>query len=225
MTTSNEPDREAEPEAAPQAAPAAPPEPQPDRAQALEAEVAALKDKWLRAMAEAENIRKRVERDRDDARRYAVANFARDMATVADNLQRAVAAVDPKARAADPALETLVAGVEMTEKAMQAALERVGIRAIQAVGQKYDANRHEAMFEIEDASRPAGTVVQEIEKGYMIHDRLLRPSRVGISKGGPAQASTPSAEPPSSEAVKEAKAYEKKKDAEREPGATFDEKL
>ncbi|MSO53569.1 MAG: nucleotide exchange factor GrpE [Rhodospirillales bacterium] len=221
MTTQNEPEPQDAPETASPESTLPADAATPDRAAALEAELAATKDKWLRAMAEAENIRKRAERDRDDARRYAVGNFASDMLTVADNLRRAVAAVAPAARAADPALETLVTGVEMTEKAMVTGLERVGIRAIDAIGQKYDANRHEALYEVEDATKPSGTVVQEVEKGYMIHDRLLRPSRVGISKGGAAASAVPTPGAPT-EPVKEAKAYEKPTDAS---GTKFDEKL
>lgn len=152
----------------------------------LEAEAAELKDKLLRALAEAENVRRRAARDRQDASKYAIAGLAREMLMVADNLRRALDSVDAEARAANEAVESLVAGVEMTERAMLAAFERFAIKPIEALGQKFDHNFHEAMFELDDPTQPAGTVVQELEKGYMLDDRLLRPSRVGVSKGGPA---------------------------------------
>jgi len=152
----------------------------------LEAEVADLKDKLLRAMAETENIRRRAARDKQDASKYAIAGFAREMVSVADNLGRALEHVSAEARAGDEAIDSLATGVEMTEKVMLGALERFGIQPIEALGKKFDHNLHEAMFEVPDPSQPSGTVVQEVEKGYMLADRLLRPARVGVSKGGPA---------------------------------------
>lgn len=151
----------------------------------LEAELAQVKDKALRALAEAENTRRRVEADKIEAVRYAAADFAREMAPVADNLRRALASIGVEARAKDPALETLAVGVEMTERVLLAAFERFGIKRIDALDKRFDPHMHEAMFEIEDKAKPAGTVVQELETGYVMHNRPLRPAKVAVSKGGP----------------------------------------
>lgn len=159
-----------------------------------EAEVANLKDQLLRAMAEVENTRRRAARDREDAGRYAVTNFARDMLSAADNLRRALKSVDAGAREEDPALDALMSGVEMTEKGLLASFERYGVKPIPAEGQPFDPNVHEAMYEVPDESVPAGTVVHVVESGYMIHDRPLRPARVGVSRGGPKREAEPAAE-------------------------------
>lgn len=156
-----------------------------ERLAAAEAEIAELKDKHLRALAEMENLRRRAARERQDAGNYAVTGFARELLAVADNLQRALAAVDRAACQNDPALSALVAGVEMTEKALLAAFARHGITPIDADGQAFDPNVHEAMFELPNDTVPHGTVVQVLESGYRIHDRPLRPARVGVSRGGP----------------------------------------
>lgn len=175
-----------------------------DRLSAAEAEIAELKDKHLRALAETENLRRRAAREREDAGKYAITGFARDLLAVADNLQRALAAVDPAARRSDPALSALVAGVEMTEKALLAAFARHGITPIDADGQAFDPNVHEAMFELPNDTVPHGTVVQVLERGYLIHDRPLRPARVGVSRGGPRpspQAAADASEPNGAEAT------------------------
>ncbi|OHC80152.1 MAG: nucleotide exchange factor GrpE [Rhodospirillales bacterium RIFCSPLOWO2_12_FULL_67_15] len=151
----------------------------------LEAELAAVKDKALRAMAEAENTRRRVETEKIEAIRYAAADFAREIVPVADNLGRALSLIAPEARAKDPALETLAVGVEMTERALLAVFERFGIRRIEALGKRFDPYLHEAMFEIEDKDKTSGTVVQELEAGYVMHNRPLRAAKVAIAKGGP----------------------------------------
>jgi len=151
----------------------------------LRAEIASLKDQALRAMAEVENVRRRAERERQDTARYAVGNFAKAVLSVADNLQRALAHVKPEERAADKTLDTLCVGIEMTETELLNSYTQFGIKPIEALGKKLDANFHQAMFEVDDPSKPAGTVVQVIQPGYMIHDRLLRPAMVGVSKGGP----------------------------------------
>jgi len=150
----------------------------------LEAETASLNDRLLRAMAETENIRRRAQRDKQDTARYAVANFARDMLAVADNLGRALGSVDEAARKENGVIENLLVGVEMTERELVAAMGRVGVSRMEPLGQRFDPNIHEAMFEYEDASHPAGSIGQVIEPGYMIHDRPLRPAKVGITKGG-----------------------------------------
>jgi molecular chaperone GrpE len=151
----------------------------------LRAEIASLKDQALRAMAEVENVRRRAERERQDTARYAVGNFAKAVLQVADNLQRALAHVKPEERAADKTLDTLCVGIEMTETELLNSYTQFGIKPIEAMGKKLDANLHQAMFEVDDPSKPAGTIVQVIQPGYMIHDRLLRPAMVGVSKGGP----------------------------------------
>lgn len=151
----------------------------------LEAELAAVKDKALRALAEAENTRRRVEADKIEAIRYAAADFAREIVPVADNLGRALANIAAEARAKDPALETLAVGVEMTERALLAVFERFGIKRVETLGKRFDPYLHEAMFEIEDKEKTSGTVVQELEAGYVMHTRPLRPAKVAIAKGGP----------------------------------------
>ena len=151
----------------------------------LLSDVASLKDQLLRALAETENVRRRAERDKADLSKYAVANFAREVLGVADNLRRAVEAVDKDTVEGNEDLRNLHVGIEMTQKALEASYERFGIKPIEAMGEKFNHNFHQAMFEVEDPERPEGVVVQEIQTGYMIHDRLLRPAMVGVSKGGP----------------------------------------
>jgi molecular chaperone GrpE len=153
--------------------------------EALQAEVADLNDKLLRALAETENIRRRADRDKTDATKYAITNFAREMLTISDTLQRALGIVDEDARKEHAVIEQLFIGMEMNEREIKNIFERFGIRVIKAIDEKFDHNFHEAMFEIDDPSKPAGTVVQEVEAGYTIKDRLLRPAKVGVSKGGP----------------------------------------
>jgi molecular chaperone GrpE len=156
-----------------------------ERLAEAEREIAKVKDDFLRALAETENVRRRAARDKADASKYAIASFARDILPVADNLRRAADTVDAEARKQNPALEALVAGVEMTEKELLGVLARYGITPIEAEGQRFDPHVHEAMYEVPDESVPHGTVVQVLERGFMIHDRPLRPSRVGVSRGGP----------------------------------------
>ncbi|MBS3650161.1 nucleotide exchange factor GrpE [Pseudaminobacter sp. 19-2017] len=144
-----------------------------------------LKDKVLRAAAEMENLRRRTAREIHDARNYSVANFARDMLTVSDNLQRALEAVPEEAKAADPGLAALAEGVEMTERSMLSALERHGVKKLDPAGEKFDPHFHQAMFEVPNPDVPANTVVQVVQAGYSIGERVLRPAMVGVSKGGP----------------------------------------
>jgi molecular chaperone GrpE len=163
------------------AAPTAPAA-EPDAA-ALAAE---LRDKLLRTLAEMENLRKRTGREVADARIYGVSNFARDMLAVADNMQRALQAVPPELRASgEPAVKALIAGVELTERELIKALEKNGVRQFTPRGERFDPNLHEAMYEVPDASVPAGSVVEVVQPGYMIGERILRPAMVGVSKGGP----------------------------------------
>jgi molecular chaperone GrpE len=153
---------------------------------ALEAQLSELRDKYLRAVAEAENVRKRAERDVAEVRAYGVSAFARDMLAVADNLARALDAIDPQARAsAEGTLKALLDGVELTQKDLQKALAKHGVRKLEPEGEKFDPNFHQAMFEIPDAGMPAGTVVQVMQPGYAIGERVLRPALVAVAKGGP----------------------------------------
>ena len=147
---------------------------------------AEFKDRLLRTLAEMENLRKRTEREVADAGLRGITAFARDMLGVADNMRRALEAVAPEARkSADPAVKALIDGVELTEREFLKALERNGVRQFNPQGQKFDPNVHQAIFEVPDASVPAGHVVQVVQPGYMIGERVLRPALVGVSKGGP----------------------------------------
>jgi molecular chaperone GrpE len=152
---------------------------------AARAEAAELKDQLLRALAETENVRRRAQRDREDAQKFAVTGFARDLLPVADNLRRALEAVAPEAIATDEALKNLVTGVEMTERQLIAGFEKHGLKRIDAMGQRFDSNLHQAMFEVPGTDQPAGTVVQVLQAGYTLNDRLLRPAMVGVAKGEP----------------------------------------
>ena len=159
-----------------------------DPVAAMQAENDELKDQVLRLAAEMENLRRRTARDVADARSYSVANFARDMLQVSDNLNRALQAIPDGAREKDAGLNALAEGVEMTERAMMAALERNGVKKIEPEGQKFDPNFHQAMFEIPNTDVPNNTVQQVVQAGYVIGDRVLRPAMVGVSKGGPKEA-------------------------------------
>jgi molecular chaperone GrpE len=151
----------------------------------LEAEKADLTDRLVRLAADMDNLRKRTERDAQDARKYAVTKFAGDMLVVGDNLKRALEAVPAEKKEEDEALKALVDGVEMTGREMDRLLEKNGITKISALGERFDPHRHQAMFEVSDPSVPAGTVVQVMQEGYQIGDRVLRAAMVGVSKDGP----------------------------------------
>ncbi|MBW8902985.1 MAG: nucleotide exchange factor GrpE [Bradyrhizobium sp.] len=165
----------------------------PDPAAQLAKEAADLKDRLLRTLAEMENLRRRTEREVADARSYGVTNFARDILAVADNMERALKALDDEIREKSEAgVKALLDGVELTERELIKAMEKHGVKKLEPQGQKFDPNLHQAMFEIPDESVPAGTVVQIMQPGYTIGERVLRPALVGVSKGGPkAQASAP----------------------------------
>jgi len=151
----------------------------------LRAEVEAHKDRALRALAEVENVRKRLERERDDARTYSVTRFARDMLTVADNLNRALAAFTPEVRAkTDDSVKAVLDGVEATARELSAALARHGVKPIEAQGQRFDPNLHQAIAEVPAPDVQPGTVVNVVQPGYLIGDRLLRPSMVTVAKAG-----------------------------------------
>jgi len=165
-------------------------EPPSELEEELRAELAAQKDQVLRALAEVENVRRRLEREKQDATKFAVSAFAKAVLPVADNLERALQSAPEEARAANESLKNLCIGLEMTQNELKTAFERNGVKMIEAMGKKLDANLHQAMFEVEDASVTAGTVVQVIQSGYVLHERLLRPAMVGVAKGGPKEAST-----------------------------------
>lgn len=157
---------------------------------------AEYKDKLLRVLAEMENLRRRTAREIADTRAYGISAFARDILAVADNMDRALQALDVELREkADAGIKALLDGVELTERELHKALEKHGVRKFEPVGEKFDPNLHQAMFEIPDPTLPAGTVAQVVQPGYMIGERMLRPALVGIAKGGP----KPVAEPPAND--------------------------
>ena len=157
----------------------------------LETENADLKDRLLRALADAENTRRRAERDLNDARQYAVTKFAGDMVNVADNLERAMANLPDELRQGTAAVRTFVEGVELTEKELLRALEKHGVKKLEPAGSRFDPNFHEAMFQVQDPSVPSGTVTTVLQPGYSIGTRSLRPAKVGVASGGPRQSGAP----------------------------------
>jgi molecular chaperone GrpE len=210
-------------EAATQAASQAEVEGSADPTAVLKAEIASLKDQLLRALAETENLRRRSRRERDDALKYAAVPFIRDLVGATDNLRRAMDSVSSEALEADGHLKTLMAGLEMTETELATVFERHHIVKIDPLGARLDPHNHEAMFEVPDTETPSGTVVQVIQPGYRLHDRLLRPAQVGVAKGGPAaepQAPMQEASPPRPEPQSEAKSAGN--DDQDPPGSTVD---
>lgn len=152
----------------------------------LYAENAGLKDKVLRTLAEMENIRRRADKEISEAKTYAVAAFAREMLTFADNLSRGIASLSAHEReGAAPTIKTFIEGIELSERDFQSCLARRGVKKLEPLGQKFDPNFHEALFEVPDSEKPAGTVVQVIEAGYQIGDRVLRPAKVGVTRLAP----------------------------------------
>jgi len=151
----------------------------------LEALIETLKSEKLLALAEAENAGKRADKRIADNAKYAVSNIAKALLQVADNLGRALLAAPPESRASNETHKNLATGVELTGKELEAVLENQGVRRLNALNQPFDANFHNAIQEVENTSVPSGTVVQVFQEGYMIHDRLLRPAMVVVSKGGP----------------------------------------
>ena len=173
---------EAAPGEAQPAAEAAPADPMA----ALAKEAADTKDRLLRTLAEMENLRRRTEREVADARIYGITAFARDILAVADNMDRALKALDAEIREkAEAGVKALLDGVELTERELLKVMEKHGIVRIEPLGQKFDPNLHQAMFELPDPSVPAGTVVKVVQTGYTIGGRVLRPALVAIAKGGP----------------------------------------
>jgi molecular chaperone GrpE len=177
------------------------------RAARLEAEAGELRDQLLRALAEAENQRRRSQREREEAVRYAAAPLLRDLLGVADNLQRALDSVPADTADQDGALKTLLEGVQLTQRELETVFERHGIVKLEPQGERLNPHHHEAMFEVPDPDQPSGTIVQVVQPGYLLHDRLLRPARVGVAKGGPAAK-------PAADTVEEATAAQDDQDAE-----------
>lgn len=159
-------------------------EPELDPVAVLEAELAETKDRLLRQAAEMENLRRRTEREKEDMAKFAITNFARDIVTIDDNLTRTLSAVPEGAVDEDPALKSLVEGVEMTGRELANALERHGIQRIDPKGDIFDPNLHQALFEIPNPEVPAGTILEVVAPGFMIEARILRPAMVGVAKGG-----------------------------------------
>ena len=164
-----------------------------DDVAALTSAVQELRDKYLRAVAEADNVRKRAERDVADARTYGIAGFARDIISVSDNLARALEAIEPDARAsAEGTLKALLDGVDLTRRELERALKKQGVRPLNPKGDKFDPHFHQAMYEVPDTGAAPGTVVEVMQTGYAIGERVLRPALVAVAKGSskaPAQSS------------------------------------
>jgi molecular chaperone GrpE len=174
-----------------------PPSPE-EQISLLAAAVDELRDKFLRAVAETDNVRKRAEREVAEARAYGIANFARDTIGVADNLARALDAITPESHAnADETLKALLDGVDLTRRELRNTLKKHGVRELDPKGEKFDPNFHQAMYEVPDPEAAAGTVVQVMQSGYAIGDRVLRPALVAVAKGGtkadPREPATPPA--------------------------------
>ena len=161
----------------------------------LEAEVAKYKDQALRALAEQENVRRRAQRDREDALKFATSGFAKDLVTVADNLRRAIDSVPDVEASSSELLKNLMSGVSATERELLGAFEKHGIKKLDPMGEKFDHNFHQAIFELENTGKVAGTVVQVLQAGYTIHDRLLREAMVGVAKGPVAEPAAPEEKP------------------------------
>ncbi len=155
-----------------------------ERLAAVEAELADTRDRLLRTLAETENVRRRFQREREDAQKYAISGFAKDLLSAVDNLRRALDAM-PDADVTDPRTQSLLDGVAATERELLAAFERNGLTRIDPAGQRFDHNFHQAIFEAERPGTPAGTVIEVLQPGYVLHDRLLRPAMVGVAKGTP----------------------------------------
>lgn len=151
----------------------------------LEAEKADIKDKLLRTLAEMENLRRRTEKEVADARAYAISSFARDVLSVSDNIRRALETIPADQRASEGPLKAFADGIDLTDRELVKTLARHGVKEISPLGEKFDPNLHQAMFELPDASVPNGTVLQVVQTGFSIGGRVLRPALVGVSKGGP----------------------------------------
>jgi molecular chaperone GrpE len=161
--------------------------------EALLTENTDMRDKLLRTMADMENLRRRTEREKGDTARYAISNFARDVLTIGDNLRRVIEHVPEEAAGKDPALKSFLEGVELTERELLKMMEKHGVTRLEPMGQRFDPNQQQAMYEVPTTDVPEGTVVQVMQAGFTIGDRVLRPALVAVSKGGPKPAPTPKA--------------------------------
>jgi molecular chaperone GrpE len=161
----------------------------------LSNEAADLKDRLLRTLAEMENLRRRTEREVAESRTYGVSSFARDILAVADNMARALQTLRAELKErADPGVKALLDGVELTERELDKVLEKHGVRKFEPQPrEKFDPNLHQAMYEVQDSTLPAGTIAQVVQAGYMIGERMLRPALVAVAKGGPKAAPEPAA--------------------------------
>jgi len=166
----------------------------PSELELAQAEVVELKDKLLRAMAELENVRRRAERDKADAKKFAVSDFARDLLTIPDNLRRAIDAISTEGSEDGSELAAFIEGVVLTERELLSVLERHGVKQVNPDGQKLDPNLHQAMVQVDHPEAPAGTVMDVLQIGYVLHDRLLRAAMVAVAKGpGSSEGETPEA--------------------------------
>ena len=162
-----------------------------DPASETDQQIAELKDQLVRTIAELDNTRKRTEREKEQIRKFGIANFAKDLLTAADNLRRAIESVPEGFGDGDPAMKNLLIGIEMTEKDFLSAFEKHGVRKIEPMGEKFDYNFHQAIFEVENSGQAPGTVVQVMQPGYAIGDRILRAAMVGVAKGAPPSDAAP----------------------------------
>ena len=171
---------------------AVPDEPEAAPEPSLEQEAAEMKDRLLRALADVENTRRRAKRDVEDARKYAASNFAKDLLNVSDNLRRALDTVSEETREGDDIVKNLVLGIEMVEKELLTAFERQGVSKVDPLGEPFDHNFHQAMYEKPDTEYSNGTVAEVMQAGYVMHDRLLRPAMVAVARGGGEEQDPPS---------------------------------
>ena len=167
---------------------------------ALQAEVGELKDRWLRAHAEVENVRKRAEREREDAAKYAITRLAKDIVGIGDNFQRAIDAVPPGAAEKDPTLKSFLEGVTMTERELLNVLDRHGIKRLQPINEAFNPHLHQAVAQVPRPDVPSGTIVEVYQAGYTIEERVLRPAMVAVAQGGPKPDGAPDKSPPANDA-------------------------
>ena len=152
-----------------------------DLIEKLNEEITSLKDQRLRAIAELENFRKRAEKDQSDALKYGISNFAKEIINIRDNIERAQSSISDEAKN-NEAIKSVIEGIDLIAQSVVSTFEKIGIKKIESLNEKFDHNLHQAMMEIENEELEPGTIVQELIPGYTLHDRLLRPAMVGVSK-------------------------------------------
>ena len=152
-----------------------------DLIEKLNEEIMSLKDQRLRAIAELENFRKRAEKDQSDALKYGISNFAKEIINIRDNIERAQSSISDEAKN-NEAIKSVIEGIDLIAQSVVSTFEKIGIKKIESLNEKFDHNLHQAMMEIENEELEPGTIVQELIPGYTLHDRLLRPAMVGVSK-------------------------------------------